>query len=437
MLKSPYQIGPITKEKIQYFIDRKAILDKITDILELAESGSQYQNVAVYGKRQIGKTSLLNKISSIAQEKKFLIIDFPIHGLILTSTFFSELHNSIIREGEKIGIFKKWAEKLSIIPKYLDKIKLDIPLVNLEISLHATEKKDTPVATHSLIEAFKNLSEESKRPILILIDEAQWLSENKELLQKLRNIFQRVQGFVFIFFGTEDMLDSLAKVFDAMERFFIRIPLGAYASYEDAREAIEFPIKLLRRSLSFSELNRYPEKFDQESINDIIDISQRHPYHINFFCHHSFLRSYKKNEKQVRFTAAVFKDIKSQETEITGNILSAEKKFISVPDGRREVLIALAKLKVASAVDITKYYEKDILKVNNKKKRKNKESENKESESEGDKLLLRDYTSKFSVQLNRLKDSGIVSEVPTFEKKKKSFEISDIYLRFYIKYIHE
>lgn len=411
MLKCPYQIGPISKTKIDYFIDRKGVLERICDVLDLAVSGSQYQNVAVYGKRQIGKTSLLNKINNVAHSKNLLVIDFPISGSIKTSAFFGELHDAVIREGRKEGLFKKWYEGLFLDKLKLDKFSLDIPFVNFEISLQGKKVLSDYVSTTSLIDAFENLSNESDRPILVLIDEAQWLSDNKELLQNLRNIFQRVEGFVFIFFGTEDMLDALSAVFEAMERFFLRIHLGPYSTVKDAREAIELPILLLRNELSKSDLERYPAKFSESSIDDIIDISQNYPYHINFFCYYAFLISLKRGLPEVEFTKDIIDEIMSQKTKITHNILAAESKYNELSEGQKKILKGVAILKEASASDLAISITDD----NNGPD-------------------FRNTVSNISVQLKRLEDKGIVQALKVTDRRKP-YSITDVYLRLYIKYI--
>jgi hypothetical protein len=83
-----------------------------------------------------------------------------------------------------------------------------------------------------LLHDLRELKEEARRQgiptIVLLFDECDLLAENEVTLQKIRNVFIEVDGYILVFSGTEKMFSSISNVFSPFPRFFKRIDVEKF-----------------------------------------------------------------------------------------------------------------------------------------------------------------------------------------------------------------
>ena len=76
---NPYDfINPVKDPKL--FAGRTEELEEVNYYLELAKSDNpQYTNLAIIGERAVGKTSFLNVVSSMSDDKKLLPVKISLN----------------------------------------------------------------------------------------------------------------------------------------------------------------------------------------------------------------------------------------------------------------------------------------------------------------------------------------------------------------------
>jgi len=332
MIVNPYDyINPIKTER--YFADRKNELKEIEYILNLAK-GRKYFNIAILGERRVGKTSLLNIIKKNAVKRNLIVASFKLDEESANMLdVFKQMEEKIIIEGAKKGFYREWDKVfLRVVEgiKTVTEITASISGIPLQLpNLYKAKKsqKDFDVSYTILENDFKKLWDHVSMKvdaIIIIIDEAQLLAREKALLQRIRNLFEDLDGYILILSGTPLMLQDLSEVFSPIERFFVKLPLGAFKNEEDAKEAILKPIKDV------------DIEFDKDSIEEIVRVSGRYPYEINLLGHFAFKVSSEREWEKIKLTPEVWNSIrkqikKMQEYEsIFSQLSSTEQEFLKI-----------------------------------------------------------------------------------------------------------
>lgn len=396
-MQNPYDyIKPIKDEK--KFADRKDELNEIEYVLDLTK-GSTYFNVAILGERRVGKTSLLNIIAKEAGKRNLLTVMIKLdENNANLLEVFKMVEESIISEGSKYGLFPRWKEHFSqLVGGGIEKI--EIPLLLPKVYLSKKSKNDTDVSYTTLEEDMGKFWERAKKKldgIVVMVDESQLLARDKALLQRIRNLFESIDGYVLIFSGTPDMLEGLSEVFSPIDRFFVKVYLGPFKTREDAKEAILKPI---------SGMNL---KFDEDSINEIIEISRRYPYEINLISHLAFRMSEEKEENVIRLTHEVWKSVVVQVQKMK------EYKIIfdSLSDKEKNFLINFAE--TGSSVDPTSLA-KHL------------------KENEKDPRAIKKIIMSLAMYFKRLMQKKII-EKDRVEGRSVFYKIKDPWLELYVRY---
>jgi hypothetical protein len=125
------------------------------------------------------------------------------------------------------------------------------------------------------------IGEEVRAPIVLLFDECNVLSSSKASLQKLRNIFTHIAGYMLVFSGTPDLFPTIDEVFSPIARDFVSIEVSAFDNEEESKECVAAPLKLIGID--------DPEKvFDSETLRDLVrlkGVASGNPYEIQLLCH--------------------------------------------------------------------------------------------------------------------------------------------------------
>jgi len=395
-MQNPYDyIKPIKDEK--RFADRRSELKEIEYILDLTK-GNTYFNVAILGERRVGKTSLLNIIGKEAGKRKLLTVMIKLdENNANLLEVFKMIEEGIISEGSKYGMFPKWKEHFSQLINGIEKI--EIPLLLPKIYLSRKSKGDVDVSYTTLENDMEELWKKAKKKldgIVVMVDESQLLARDKALLQRIRNLFETIDGYVLIFSGTPAMLENLAEVFSPIDRFFVKVYLGPFKTKEDAEEAILKPI---------SGMNL---KFDKDSMNEIIEISRRYPYEINLISHFAFRMAQEKGEEVIKLTDDVLESVVAQ----VQKMKEYKGVFDSLSEKEKEFLTWF--VEVGSSVDRTSLAEH--LK-----------------EDKGDAREIKEIRNSLTMYFKRLMRKGIIEKDKT-EGRRVFYKIKDPWLELYVRY---
>ena len=308
MYSNPYDFQrPIKDPKL--FAGRHNELKEIDYYFELAKSDSpKFFNIAIVGPRSSGKTSFLNMVQSIAEEKGFLSVKLSLNNeLVQNDAFlFKEVFDGIMTEGIQRGLFGgKGKQIYRKFRKMVDTLAVDIQLPLLFGSAYIGTKKkgqNIGLSQHVLIHDLKELYSEAKKQkipgIVLLIDECDLLAKNVTVLQKLRNAFQEVEGYIIMLSGTEKMFPSISDTFSPIPRFFKKIDIGNFKTLEETKECILKP------------LNEDEAKIvDLGSVVEIHSFTGGSPYEINLVAHYMYKHYKESSLPNIKLTVDVLDDI--------------------------------------------------------------------------------------------------------------------------------
>lgn len=339
--RNPYDfINPIKDPK--FFAGRKQELKEIEYYLELAKSKEpKYFHIALVGSRASGKTSLLNMIEHIANEKDFLTVKIPLNKELCQNEvlFFKEIIDCIMTRSAEKGLFDGIRGKIyTTFRRIMDALDLQVEVPLLFGSVYVGYRKtgtNTNVPQNVLLHDLVWLRDEARKrgipAVVLLFDEGDCLAENEVLLQKLRNVFMELEGYILVVAGTERMFSCMGKVFSPIPRFFKKIEVGNFKDLEEVKEALLKPLT--------DEEKKY---FDESCITDIYKLTNGSPYEINLVAHYMYKRWKEGKSPKIQLTPAVLEDVLKELDRLRqGGYHEIANKIKEYPNDYLKVLVSL------------------------------------------------------------------------------------------------
>jgi len=319
IVKNPYDfINPVKDPK--RFAGRKKELEEIKYYLQLSKSDEpKYIHMALVGPRSVGKTSLLNMVEHTAEELGLLAVKITLNKEMAENDvfFFKEVIDGIVTKGEEKGIYSDFYMKLRRILDILD-LNVEVPLFFGTAYVGFKKGINTNVSQSVLIHDFKELYKRARGSgiptIVLLFDECDLLSGNEVLLQKIRNVFMEVEGYILVFSGTEKMFPALSKTFSPIPRFFKRINIENFKEIRDTEECLLKPLSEEERKF-----------FDRTCIPDIHRLTNGSPYEINLVAHYMYRRWKEGKSPKIQLTPEVLDDVFNE----LESIRKAERRVIA------------------------------------------------------------------------------------------------------------
>jgi len=305
---NPYDfITPVKDPKL--FAGREEELKEIDYYLDLSHSKSpKYTHLALIGERASGKTSLLNMIESMANEKGFLAVRIPLNKETSSNDilFFKEAFDGIMTKGAEKGMYGGIGEKIyGAFRKMIDMLDVSAEIPILFGTAYVGLKKkehEAGIAQHVLIHDLKELSSEAGKrgipTIVLLFDECNLLAQNETLLQKIRNAFMEVEGYILAFSGTEKMFPAISDVFSPIPRFFKRINVENFKHIKDTEECLLKPLN-----------EEETKAFDRSCVVEIHNITNGSPYEINLIAHYMYRRWKEGKNLKIGLSPEVLDDV--------------------------------------------------------------------------------------------------------------------------------
>jgi tetratricopeptide (TPR) repeat protein len=152
------------------------------------------------------------------------------------------------------------------------------------------------------------IGNELKKPICVVIDEGDVLARSRTHLEKLRNIFMNVPGYMLVLAGTPELFPMMDTVFSPIARQFNRIRLLPFESRDETRALIEAPLQKIG-------IGHPSEIFAFETfrdVSDIHDMSGGRPYEIQLLCHFLFKRVQENSATRMQITLDVLDEVRKQ-----------------------------------------------------------------------------------------------------------------------------
>lgn len=305
---NPYDfISPVKDPKL--FAGRHKELEDIRYYLELSKSKRpQYTNLALIGQRASGKTSLLNMIKSLSEERGFLAIKIDLNNEIVEddTIFLKEIFDGIMTEGAEKGMYDGLGSKIySGFRRLIDTFDFDVEIPLLFGTAYVGRRKgnrNAVISPHILVHDLKELHKEARNKdistIVLLFDECDLLANNQTLLQKIRNAFMEVDGYILVFSGTERMFPAMDEVFSPIPRFFKRIDVKNFEDFAETEECVFKPLD-----------EEEKKKVDTESLQELHRLSNGMPYEVNLISHFMYRRFKETKTEMMKITVDVLDDV--------------------------------------------------------------------------------------------------------------------------------
>lgn len=299
------------------FAGREKELEEIDHYLSLASSTTpSFHNLSLVGQRAAGKTSLLNMLYDIAEEKGLLSVKVSLNNESATNDalLFKEVFGGLLVNGSKKEMFGGVKGTIyKSFRKIVDSFnaEVEIPFLFGTAYLGLKDNPNHSISQQVLISDFKKFYEEAKTKgfsaIVLLFDECDLFTKNETILQKFRNVFENLDGFVLVFSGTEEMFPNMEKVFSPIPRFFKRINVENFKDRKETEECLTKPL---------SEDEK--KSFDFSCIDDIHAITNGSPYEINLIAHHMYRRWIEKKSKLIGLSPQILEDVLNEIERLRG-----------------------------------------------------------------------------------------------------------------------
>ena len=316
-LSNPYDFAnPVIKQ--EFFVGREEERKEIEYYLDHAAGPQRPINLAILGERAAGKTSLLNFIEFKAKERKLCVVrvDLDEGDSATQLPFFFKIFDSICSEVFRIGAFggingKTYDTYRDIVDAFvIPENKTFCPFI-FPIQYAKAMKAGNPndrLSDNIFKEDLKVIREEIKTPIVLMFDEGDVLSQSRVHLEKIRNIFMAVPGYMLVIAGTPNLFPLIDKIFSPIVRQFKKINIGPFTEEEETEACIKKPLENL-------EIGSSKKIFDSKNwlnVKDIHDLSGGRPYEIQLICHFLFRRFQDGQSKTMVLDLEVIEDVRKE-----------------------------------------------------------------------------------------------------------------------------
>lgn len=268
---------PITDS--DYFVGREEEITRIRyELSQACAERPQFKNTGITGKEGAGKTSLSYVLEEIARDLGILTVRIRLNENIAHNEIqlFREILESI---SSTIGgnIYDNFVQKLRGVTESTDQVQLDFQFIRFYLSPGQDEEQSPENVSEKVVR--RDLQEvygEVDLPaIAVILDDAQHLGGSSLVLQKLKNIFTEIDGYILTLVGTDDTFPQIESAFSPVARTFEKFKVGPFESFEETKECI-------RRPLSDDDL------ISDETIWEIHRLTGGRPYEINLLAYHMY-----------------------------------------------------------------------------------------------------------------------------------------------------
>ncbi len=251
----------------EYFCNRNSEMAKIINALE------NQRNLTLSSLRKMGKTGLIHHVfNHLNRTSEFDLIYFDIYYTSSLSGFINKFGTSLLTEEES------FSEKIKrMIKNFVKSIRPTVTydsLTGAPTFSFNVDNETTGIKT--IEEIFGFLKQRSlEKPIVIAIDEFQQIANYPEsnIEALLRTHIQKLLNVNFIFSGSDKQL--LTSMFTDAKRPFYQSTEFMHLEEIPANEYSQF-IKTKFKNGSIS--------IDGEAIKDILTITRRHTYYVQYLC---------------------------------------------------------------------------------------------------------------------------------------------------------
>lgn len=261
---------------------RDEILRRTRVTLERVKLGRSSKSFMLVGLRGVGKTVLLNKIQTIAEEGGFIatLIEVP-ESKSLPALLVPVLRKILFRldTKEKVNVAVK--RGMMVLRSFANAVKVNIGEIEVGLEIEpergTADSGDLEHDLPDLLEAVGNAAKARQTAIAIIIDELQYIDEEEfsALIMAVHRVAQKQLPIVIIGAGLPQLVGLAGKSKSYAERLF-DYPVVDALSKRDAIAAIDEPAK------------REGVEYTPEALEAIATLTHGYPYFIQEWGYHSW-----------------------------------------------------------------------------------------------------------------------------------------------------
>lgn len=308
-LRNPYDYAnPVRADDC--FAGRGPELATINYVLDQAGTTRPLGYLALYGRRAAGKTSLLNMADKMATERGHVVVRVnlvPAHAD--PARFFATMYEELISSVSEVCELAT-SDGLRITPRVVRRI-IEGGTVDDNLQLEFPEHLAHAMNGGHLSEmALRNdlchLIEMTRRPIVLLIDEAQLIADRPDVLSMLRTLGMRLEGYVLVLAGTPELVERINEVFDFLLRQFEFVRVERFVEIADVVQCMTRPLQ----AVGLTPERCFPHRIESIA-GDLMRLTDGNPYEIQLFCHVMFTRWQTGIADRMDLTAAAVDDVRT------------------------------------------------------------------------------------------------------------------------------
>jgi hypothetical protein len=279
-VRNPYAPGAGTPPP--ELAGRSDLIEEATVALRRTRIGRPTQSPILVGLRGVGKTVLLVRIDDIAQKEGFLTVSVEAHeGKTLPELLAPGLRKALISLSRMESAKEVGRRGLRVFRSFLNSVKIKINDVELGMTISpeigAADTGDIESDFPDLMLAIGHAAKAAKRPLALLVDELQYLSENEfsALIMAVHKLNQSSLPVILIGAGLPQILGLAGTSKSYAERLFKFPEIGAL-NEQDAINAIVNPAR------------EEDVSFERAAVNQILKLTQRYPYFLQQWAHEAW-----------------------------------------------------------------------------------------------------------------------------------------------------
>lgn len=258
-----------------YIAGRDEDIQNVDQMFEALTLNIPTQSIIFSGLRGVGKTVLINKLQSIAEDRGIFCKHIEIEERNDFISQIAECSQSFLR---KVSTKEKFRH---LVQKPLEAIKSLVVSFNPGDNTFSLSMQDRDLylsnnLTQSLTDVFTTIGETAQKtetPICFFIDEIQYMKQNQlgSLIAALHRTNQLGYPVMIIGAGLPKIYKMLSDEKSYSERLFVYKQVDSL-TYEQSKKAIEEPVK--KFNVSYTEM----------AIKKIVEITKGYPFFIQQLC---------------------------------------------------------------------------------------------------------------------------------------------------------
>ena len=226
---------------------RDPLLAKAKLMLGRVKSGRNEQSMMLVGLRGVGKTVLLNRIRSLAEEEGYSIVMIEAtESRRLPEALNPALRQVLFQLDSMDGVNDKVKRGLRVLRSFVGSVRMTVSEVEFGLDIDpekgTADSGDLEADLSEVVAALGEAAQARKRAVAIIVDELQYLSETEmsALIMAQHRVSQRQLPVVLVGAGLPQLVGLAGRSKSYAERLFTYPKVGALSD-TDAAAALQGP----------------------------------------------------------------------------------------------------------------------------------------------------------------------------------------------------